>query len=52
MIGAVCAADMVLFYMFWEVMLLPVFFMIGLYGGPNRLTATVKITMYTIPAHC
>ncbi len=48
MIGAVCAADLVLFYMFWEVMLLPVFFMIGLYGGPNRLKATVKITIYTI----
>ncbi len=48
MIGAVCAADLVLFYMFWEVMLLPVFFMIGLYGGPNRLKATVKITLYTI----
>ena len=39
MIGAVAASDMVLFYVFWEVMLLPVFFMIGLYGGPNRLPA-------------
>jgi NADH-quinone oxidoreductase subunit M len=48
MIGAVCATDMVLFYIFWEVMLLPVFFMIGLYGGPKRLPATVKITIYTI----
>ena len=44
MIGAVAATDMVLFYVFWEVMLLPVFFMIGLYGGP----ATIKITIYTI----
>lgn len=38
MIGAICASDMVLFYIFWEVMLLPVFFMIGFYGGPNRLS--------------
>ena len=48
MIGAVCAADMVLFYIFWEVMLLPVFFMIGLYGGPERIPATIRITIYTI----
>ena len=48
MIGAVAATDMVLFYVFWEAMLLPVFFMIGLYGGPNRLPATIKITIYTI----
>lgn len=48
MAGAVCAADMILFYIFWEVMLLPVFFMLGLYGGPRRLPATLKITLYTI----
>jgi proton-translocating NADH-quinone oxidoreductase, chain M len=48
MAGAVCATDMVLFYIFWEVMLLPVFFMLGLYGGPRRLPATLKITLYTI----
>ena len=48
MIGAICATDIVLFYIFWEVMLLPIFFMIGLYGGPNRLPATLKITIYTI----
>lgn len=48
MAGAVCAADMILFYIFWEVMLLPVFFMLGLYGGPKRLPATLKITLYTI----
>jgi NADH-quinone oxidoreductase subunit M len=48
MLGAVCAVDMVLFYIFWEVMLLPVFFMIGLYGGERRLAATLKITLYTI----
>jgi NADH-quinone oxidoreductase subunit M len=48
MVGAVVAADLVLFYVFWEVMLLPIFFMIGLYGGENRLAATIKITIYTI----
>jgi len=48
MIGALCATDIVLFYIFWEVMLLPIFFMIGLYGGPKRISATVKITIYTI----
>ncbi len=48
MIGAICATDMVLFYIFWEIMLLPIFFMIGIYGGPNRLPATLKITIYTI----
>ena len=48
MTGALCAADMILFYIFWEIMLLPVFFMMGLYGGANKLTATLKITLYTI----
>lgn len=48
MLGAICAADMILFYIFWEVMLLPIFFMIGLYGGPNRMQAALKITLYTI----
>lgn len=48
MIGAICATDMIVFYIFWEIMLLPVFFMIGLYGGPKRLPATLKITIYTI----
>ncbi|MGD9949446.1 MAG: NuoM family protein [Desulfobulbus sp.] len=48
MTGAICATDMILFYIFWEVMLLPVFFMLGLYGGEKRLPATLKITLYTI----
>ncbi|MCG6930689.1 MAG: NADH-quinone oxidoreductase subunit M [Desulfofustis sp.] len=48
MIGALAATDMVLFYVFWEVMLLPIFFMIGLYGGPRRFPAAIKITIYTI----
>ena len=48
MLGAICATDIVLFYIFWEIMLLPIFFMIGLYGGEKRLPATLKITIYTI----
>ncbi len=48
MIGAICATDMVLFYIFWEIMLLPIFFTIGLFGGDRRLAATLKITLYTI----
>lgn len=48
MLGAICATDIVLFYIFWEIMLLPIFFMIGLYGGEKRLPATIKITIYTI----
>lgn len=48
MIGAICATDLVLFYLFWEIMLLPVFFMIGIHGGAGRLPATLKITIYTI----
>jgi NADH-quinone oxidoreductase subunit M len=48
MLGAICSTDIVLFYIFWEIMLLPIFFMIGLYGGEKRLPATIKITIYTI----
>ncbi len=48
MAGAITAGDMVLFYVFWEVMLIPVFFMIGLYGGPGRKPATIKILLYTV----
>lgn len=48
MAGAVCAGDLILFYIFWEVMLLPIFFMIGLYGGEGKVAATLKITLYTI----
>ncbi len=48
MVGAVVAADLVLFYVFWEIMLLPIFFMIGLWGGEKRIAATIKITIYTI----
>ncbi|THB72294.1 MAG: NADH-quinone oxidoreductase subunit M [Desulfobulbaceae bacterium] len=48
MVGAIAARDVIMFYMFWEIMLLPIFFMIGLYGGERRVAATIKITVYTI----
>ncbi len=48
MLGAICATDLVVFYIFWEIMLVPIFFTIGIYGGPRRLPATLKITIYTI----
>ncbi|MFT5699372.1 MAG: NADH-quinone oxidoreductase subunit M [Desulforhopalus sp.] len=48
MIGAICSTDLILFYVFWEIMLLPIFFMIGIYGGEKRLPATIKLTIYTI----
>lgn len=46
--GAVLSLDLMLFYLFWEIMLLPIFFMIGLYGyGKNNFVA-IKFNIYTI----
>ncbi|MDH5348382.1 MAG: proton-conducting transporter membrane subunit, partial [Nitrospira sp.] len=39
MIGVFCALDFVLFYVFWEAMLIPMYLLIGVWGGPNRLYA-------------
>ena len=38
MMGVFCALDFFLFYVFWEVMLLPMYFLIGIWGGPRRST--------------
>ncbi len=46
--GTLLSLDMVLFYFFWEAMLLPVFMIIGIYGTGNRIFSTIKITIYTI----
>ena len=46
--GTLFAQDLVLFYFFWEAMLLPVFMIIGLFGTGNRVYSTIKITVYTI----
>jgi NADH-quinone oxidoreductase subunit M len=47
MIGVFCALDTILFYVFWEAMLVPMFLIIGLWGGPNRVYATIKFFLYT-----
>lgn len=46
--GTLLSLDVVLFYFFWEVMLLPVFLMIGIYGFGNKVFTTIKVTVYTM----
>ena len=46
--GTLLSLDVVLFYFFWEVMLLPVFLMIGSYGSGNKIFTTIKVTVYTM----
>jgi NADH-quinone oxidoreductase subunit M len=48
MYGTFLATDMFLFYFFWEVVLIPMFFMIGIWGGKDRIYATVKFFLYTM----
>ena len=48
MIGAFVAADMFLFFVFWEVMLVPMYFLIGIWGGKNRLYSAIKFFLYTL----
>ncbi len=48
MLGVFCALDLVLFYVFWEVMLIPMYFLIGIWGGPRRIYAAVKFILYTM----
>ncbi|MHB8454233.1 MAG: NADH-quinone oxidoreductase subunit M [Acidiferrobacterales bacterium] len=48
MIGVFSAMDAILFYVFWEAMLIPMFVIIGIWGGPNRVYATVKFFLYTL----
>jgi len=47
MIGVFASLDAVLFYMFWEVMLIPMFIIIGVWGGPRRVYASIKFFLYT-----
>ena len=47
MIGVFAALDAILFYVFWEAMLIPMFVIIGMWGGPNRVYATIKFFLYT-----
>jgi NADH-quinone oxidoreductase subunit M len=48
MLGVFVALDLVLFYLFWEGMLIPMYFLIGIWGGPRRIYATVKFFLYTM----
>jgi NADH-quinone oxidoreductase subunit M len=48
MLGTFCALDMFLFYVFWEVMLVPMYFLIGIWGGGRRLYAAIKFFLYTL----
>ena len=45
-IGVFVSLDVVLFYVFWELSLIPVYFMIGIWGGKNRIYATIKLFIY------
>ena len=47
-LGAFCALDTVLFYIFFEGLLIPMFLVIGIWGGPNRIRATLKFFLYTL----
>jgi NADH-quinone oxidoreductase subunit M len=48
MLGALIALDMVLFYVFWELMLVPMFLIVGIWGSENRIYAAVKFFIYTM----
>ncbi|MEY3975967.1 MAG: hypothetical protein RLZZ33_1022 [Pseudomonadota bacterium] len=47
MVGVFTALDALLFYFFWEAMLIPMFLIIGIWGGPRRVYATIKFFLYT-----
>jgi NADH-quinone oxidoreductase subunit M len=47
-IGVFCALDFVLFYVFWEAMLVPMFLLIAVWGGPRRKYASIKFIIYTL----
>ncbi|MHC4549934.1 MAG: complex I subunit 4 family protein [Planctomycetota bacterium] len=47
-IGTFAALDLFLFYVFWEIMLLPMYFLIGVWGGPRRIYAAIKFFLYTL----
>src|SRR5216110_1880048 len=48
MIGVFVSLDLFLFYVMWEVMLIPMYFIIGVWGGDNRLYASIKFFLYTM----
>jgi NADH-quinone oxidoreductase subunit M len=48
MIGVFISLDFLVFYVFWEVMLVPMYFLIGVWGGPRKLYAAIKFFLYTL----
>ena len=48
MLGTLLAADLFLFYVFWEVMLVPMYLLIGIWGGERRIYAAVKFFLFTM----
>ncbi len=48
MIGVFVSLDLVIFYLFWEISLVPMYFLIGVWGGPRKLYATIKFFLYTL----
>ena len=48
MIGVFVALDLFLFYIFWEIVLVPMYLIIGIWGGSNRIYATIKFVLYTL----
>lgn len=48
MMGVFCALDFFLFFLFWEIMLLPMYFLIGIWGGKEKVYAAIKFFLYTL----
>ncbi len=48
MLGVFVAMDMILFFLFWEIGLVPMYFLIGIWGGPRKLYANIKFFLYTL----
>ena len=48
MLGALCALDMFVFYIFWELMLIPMYLIIGIWGGARKVYAAIKFFLYTM----
>lgn len=47
-VGVFAARDLLLFYVFWEAMMIPLYVLVGVWGGPGRLAATLKFVVYTL----
>ncbi len=48
MLGALIAQNLFIFYIFWELMVIPMFFLIGIWGGQRRIYATIKFVLFTV----